>query len=452
MFDNFPLVGDRKSRWYRLKYHPTQAALWRSQYRFNVVPAGRRSGKTEICGKRKLVLKALMGGKWPDWKGFAGAPTRMQAKRIYWEDLKKLVPKTLQAKPPSESNLVISLVNGSEIHVLGMDRPERAEGTPWDHSVLDEYGNMHASTWPEHVRPSLADREGTCDFIGAPEGRNHYWELWNKAQKDTKGIWGAFHWISADILPAEEIEQAKKDLDELVYLQEFEGNFIVFTGAAYYNYRELVHVGKYRKYYNEEDPLIFCFDFNVAPGTASVIQEIKHWPHGYVPIIGRTVSAIIGEAYISRSSNTILICKKLIEEWEEHKGYVFCYGDSTGGAKGSAKVIGSDWDIIKQMLLPIFGSRLKFRVPSENPRERQRVNALNSRLMNTFGDPSLVVDGYYAPNVVKDFEGVRVTDSGEIDKHKDPGLTHFTDGIGYYVHREFPVRRYEESTGLQYWK
>jgi hypothetical protein len=36
----------------------------------------------------------------------------------------------LSAKPPSESNLIIYLINGSEIHVLGMDKPERIEGTP----------------------------------------------------------------------------------------------------------------------------------------------------------------------------------------------------------------------------------------------------------------------------------------------------------------------------------
>lgn len=30
--------------------------------------------------------------------------------------------------------------------------------------------------------------------------------------------------------------------------------------------------------------------------------------------------------------------------------------------------------------------------------------------------------------------------AGEIDKKRDPELTHLTDGIGYYVARRFPVR------------
>jgi hypothetical protein len=55
----------------------------------------------------------------------------------------------------------------------------------------------------------------------------------------------------------------------------------------------------------------------------------------------------------------------------------------------------------------------------------------------------LMVDPVKAPNVVKDFEGVRLLKggSGEIDKKADPALTHLTDGIGYYVEAEFPIAK-----------
>ena len=43
--------------------------------------------------------------------------------------------------------------------------------------------------------------------------------------------------------------------------------------------------------------------------------------------------------------------------------------------------------------------------------------------------------------MVKDFEGVKLLEggSGEIDKKADPMLTHLTDGIGYYIAKEFPI-------------
>jgi hypothetical protein len=117
------------------------------------------------------------------------------------------------------------------------------------------------------------------------------------------------------------------------------------------------------------------------------------------------------------------------------------YGDATGGAQGSARVQGSDWQLVRNELTPVFGRNLSFRVPSTNPRERVRVNAVNSRLKSADGTVRLMVDPTKCPNVVKDFEGVRLLEggSGEIDKKADPLLSHWTDGIGYYCEREFPL-------------
>jgi len=84
---------------------------------------------------------------------------------------------------------------------------------------------------------------------------------------------------------------------------------------------------------------------------------------------------------------------------------------------------------------------VSFRVPPANPMERPRVNAVNTRLLAGDGVIRLMVDPKRAPNVVKDLEGVRLLagGSGEIDKKATPLLSHLTDGIGYYIEREFPV-------------
>ena len=456
------------SRWTKMKDHAEQIRLIRSKARFNVVPAGRRSGKTEICGKRKLILKALNAHRkdmpeyyvpFPDPRFFCGAPTRDQVKRIFWADLKALIPKSFLLKAPNESQLIIQLINGAEIHCLGMDKPERAEGTPWDHGVLDEYGNMKERTWSQHIRPALSDRNGRCDFIGVPEGRNHYYDLWKKARasavsakkKNMIPEWDGFHWISADILDPKEIESAKSDLDELTYDQEYCASFVNFTGRAYYSFLEQVHCTALN--YNPRQDLIFTFDFNVAPGTAGIIQE------QYMPSKGTGVklwgSGIIGEVYIPRGSNTIKVCDKLIYDWGKHRGRIFCYGDSTGGAKGSAKILGSDWQLIKEKLWSHFGiDRVIFKVPKSNPRERDRVNSVNSRLLNTKGEIRMMVDPSKAPKMVKDFEGVTVVvgGSGEIDKTTNPELTHLSDGIGYYTYREYPVMKKYVATKHKYWK
>ncbi|MCP4122222.1 MAG: hypothetical protein GY751_10755 [Bacteroidetes bacterium] len=386
---------------------------------------------------------------YPDPRFFIGAPTRDQVKRIYWSDIKTLIPKAFLAKPPNESNLVVCGINGAELHLMGLDKPERIEGSPWDHACIDEIANVKPTAWPENIRPALSDRKGGCDFIGVPEGRNHYFDLYEDARldmEDPEGEWAAFTWTASDVLPrygrAEEVESAKKYLDALVYQQEYEASFVNFSGMAYYNFDEKIHVGNYRQFYNPQKPIEICFDFNVSPGIAVICQEMGADVFDIPP--GQTITACIGEVHIPRQSNTKVVCNKIIKDWRNHMGLILCYGDSTGGAKGSAKIKGSDWDIIKSTLYPEFGTQLFFNVPKANPRERQRVNAVNSRFVSYDGVVRMVLDGKYCPMLKKDFEGTRTIEgsAGEIDKKSDPMLTHMSDSVGYYIHKEYPVAKY----------
>ena len=228
-------------RWTLLRPHQIQSNYWRSTKRFNVLPCGRRSGKTELF-KRKLVKKAIRGTKFYNPRFFAAAPTNDQAVKIYWNDLKALVPRNMLAGPPSESSHTIKLINSAEIHVIGLDKPERIEGQPWDGGGLDEYGNMKEKAWGAHVRPALSDRTGWCDFLGVPEGMNHYFDLYEKALADP--TWGVYEWESKDILPPEEIEAARRDLHPLMFEQEYGGKFVQFNGVAIFSLDKLLIEGK----------------------------------------------------------------------------------------------------------------------------------------------------------------------------------------------------------------
>lgn len=418
-------------RWYRLRPHRQQLNYTNSNTRFNAVHAGRRSGKSERA-KRRLVKKAIKFHSAPDGRFIAAAPTHNQAKKIFWKDIKALVPKDMIVGKPSESELKIELVNGATIEVMGLDKPERAEGAPIDHILMDEYGNMKMSAWTDHVRPGLdtVDRPGTADFTGTPEGRNHFYQLVRDVADNPE--WSVFHWFSADILPPDVIEQAKRDLDPLTYQQEYEGSFVSFEGRAYYNFIAMDHaVFVLRPLYNPFAELILCFDFNVDPGVCAICQESD-----------KDITLVLGEVYIPQNSNTPAVCRKIIADWGKHVGPVSCYGDATGGARGTAKVFGSDWDLIKMELGPHFGNRLRFFVPKKNPNVRDRINAVNSRVKSMDGKTHILVDPQAAPHVVADLEGVRLLKggSGELDKKYDMKLTHISDGLGYYIARRFPVR------------
>ncbi len=427
--------------WTKFDYHEKQQLFWNSTARFNVVPAGRRSGKTAIA-KRRLIRAALKAYKYDDSWFIAAAPTHRQAKQIYWRDLKRMVPKEFIVGRPSESELTIRLINGADITVMGLDVPERAEGRSIDGIVLDEYGNMIAKTWPEHIRPALSDRKGWASLIGVPEGRNHYYDTYVDARADESGEWETHTWTSEDILDPEEIKAAQHDLDPLTYEQEYRASFVNFTGLAYYSFDHDTH-SKEKQNYSPDDDLILCFDFNVAPGVAVMVQEKPRETtmlDSGILLVKEAWTAAIDEVYIPRGSNTLLVCDRIIDRYQQHRGTITCYGDATGGAGGSAKVSGSDWDLIKKKLKPVFQERLRFRVPAQNPRERVRVNSVNSRLKSIDGRIAFRCDPK-CRYLVKDFEGVRTVEggSGEIDKDADPKLSHISDAVGYYIVFKFPV-------------
>ncbi len=377
-----------------------------------------------------------------------GAPTHGQAKRIAWKDLKKLVPEAARSGRPSESDLFIPLWHGGGIKVTGLDEPARVEGSPWDHFVLDEYGNMHPEVWGEHLRPALADRNGSCDLIGVPEGRNHYYDIaeFAKAEYQEHGAaseWAFWHWLSADILPQKEIDAAKHDMDPLTFDQEFGGSFVTFQGRVYYGFSD-AHKLPLRKLYEPTRTLVFCMDFNVSPGIAVVVQEMTL---ATLPTKAGQITAIIGEVHIPNNSNTRAVCAKLLTDWGNHQGLVEVFGDATGGQEGTAKVTGTDWDLIRRYLrdgvddIKGFGGRVTTYVKPGNPRERARVNAVNSRIEAADKTKRLFADPKHAPMTIKDLEGVRTLKggSGEIDKKSDKKLTHWTDALGYYIEYRFPV-------------
>jgi len=434
-------------RWTKLIPHPKQVALWKCNKRFIVVPAGRRSGKTERA-KRKLVQKALKFYAATDGRFMASAPTHAQAKDIFWDDLKLLTPQKCLYTPAkpwrsiSESKLTIKLYNGAKIQVAGMDKPERAEGSPIDGIILDEYGNMKADVWDKHVRPALStiNRPGWAWFIGVPEGRNHYFQLWKNIElPERTDSWAGFTWFTADINP-EEAEAAKKELDLLTYQQEYEGSFVSFEGRCYYAFDPELNVTPKNKrlHYDPDLPLILVFDFNSKPGVLGVVQEQKR--PDWFPGPNEDVTCGIDEVYVERNSNSKLVCQKLLEKdyIKSHKGKVLLHGDATGGAKGSQSVEGSDWDIIEQVLNPVFGSRLVNMVPRSNPRIRTRVNATNSRFCSADGTRRTVFDRISCPMFIRDFEGVVSDDHGDPDKKKDEMLTHASDAFGYYCAEEHP--------------
>lgn len=413
-------------RWTKLNPHPTQIRMISDDYRFKVVSAGRRSGKTERA-KRKLITEAFRKSA----LYFFAAPTRQQVKDIYWKDLKSMVPKWFSARPPSESELVVFLKNGSEIHLESMDRPERIEGQPWRFGVIDEIDNCKPDAWYEHIRPAF-DTKGLntgCILIGVPEGRALLYELFESAKTDPE--WGYYTWPSADILDAKVIENAKRDLSPMQFRQEYEASFELGTGRVYGDYSEENHTEV-----NDVDPskpVLWCHDFNFSPMSSAVGQEHDN-SDGTRSLY--FFDEIVLESAVARQS--------AIEFVGRYKGklptghLVKIYGDASGRVGEKHGQISNYLEVEK--VLREAGFRTQLKVPKSNPAIKDRQNSLRAKILNARGERTLFVNPKTCKYINKGLNQLQFKE-GSLFQEEEIYYQHITTAIGYLTAVEFPVRR-----------
>jgi hypothetical protein len=132
---------------------------------------------------------------------FYVAPTFESGKRNVWDVLKRLAGMADQGgliADAHENTAVLRLVNGRKIHIKGADRPDSLRGAGLSFVVLDEFAFMKPEVWEKILSPMLARSKGGALFIGTPEGKNHFYELYTKAVNKPAGYenWEAFHFES----------------------------------------------------------------------------------------------------------------------------------------------------------------------------------------------------------------------------------------------------------------
>lgn len=423
-------------RWYRLKPHPVQLRLIRAVsegIRFPVVPAGRRSGKTERF-KRFLSKQAMIH---PNGKYFAGAPTRDQAKRIFWEDLKLFTFSSTHARDPSESELKLFLPNGSTIQVLGLDEPRRIEGVDWTGGGIDEIADLKSESLESNIMPALntvnpmnPDYRAWCWFLGVPDGLNHYYDMAEYAKNSGDKDWALFHWKSSDILPTDVIEAAKRKMSKKQYLQEYEASFETATGRIYEDYGPANYTTE--KILPHEQ-LLWFHDFNFTPMSSGI---------GVV----RNGSFYLLDEIILASAVAKQSALEFVDKFREHQNKnVLIYGDPSGRVGEKHGHVSNYIDIEK--VLATNNWKFERRVKPSIRSIRDGQNAVRAKIKNAAGHSSLFVNTTTAPYTHKCLSTL-VTKEGSSFIEQDGEYQHIGSAIRYVVEYEWPVVIQGGSTNM----
>lgn len=221
--------------------HNKQTEVIRSNARFKIIRAGRRSGKSTL-EIEEMVFDAVSG---KDRNIFYIAPTQIQARKIIWESLKSRLNGIGEI---NESRLEVKLPTKdggfSTIFVSGWENRENFRGMKAYKIVFDELDTMKDFFigWQEIFRPALTDTAGGAVFIGTPKKENPNLRRLEKIA-ETDSDYEAFHFATSDNphIPKDEIEKAKQELDHDTYRQEFQAEYLDNAGALF-NYASIVDV------------------------------------------------------------------------------------------------------------------------------------------------------------------------------------------------------------------
>ena len=355
------------------------------------------------------------------------APTRSQGKGIVWEELKSRLQDLKWVAKTNESELKITLVNGSEIQIMSADAYERTRGYSCNFIVYDEFADMDPDIWTA-TRPTLADREGHAMFIGTPKGVHN----WSKDIYDmhlTNDNWQSFQFTTLDggRVSDAEVEAARAEMDERLFRQEFMATFEDAGSRVFYSFDS----ANVEKYSGAEPSQIFVgMDFNINPMSATIgVRE------------GDTMHLI--DEIRMFSSNTDEMVSELKNRYPQLRpDRIWVYPDPASRQNKTSAGGRTDLSILQNAGFTV-------KCPHKHDAVRDGINSVNSRLRTADNTRYLKVD----PKCKYTIESLERHSyrPGTNQPDKDTGYDHMADALRYMIHYIWPVRTTTELPPAARW-
>jgi hypothetical protein len=239
-------------------------------------------------------------------------------------------------------------------------------------------------------------------------------------------------------------------MDANTFRQELEAEFTAIGNyRAYLSFQREANLRDVR--FEPSVPLIWSLDFNVDPMCMLLMQKV-----------GDDVNVLQEISVRSNESTTQAACRIFAQNAEPYAkivGQIYgvlevhVYGDASGHQRRTSATA-TDWNLIRQYFSTYHKGSIEIscRYANINPHVRDRVNCVNARLRNHFGDPQVFISPG-CKELIRDLEEVCFTvdstgaPTTELNK-SDRDRTHLSDALGYYISQIFPLRGLINLGGL----
>lgn len=313
-----PLVG--------FNPHAGQLSVMESRARHKVVCAGRRFGKSHMGGHELLpyAIQAKFeadqlrerGIRREYWVVGPQYATAEKEFRVFWNLCKRLdIPMDNPGSYNStESGLMkVSLWNGAFIfQAKSAQHPESLVGEALSGVIMAEAAKIKPIVWQQMIRPTLGDFGGWSIHTSTPEGKNHFYELFNFARDPLNEDWESFRmpaWrnnyvhrtptVDADVKillrlmeehygysPFQIAKEYNLTIDKEVlsvaaeltiplFNQEYAAEFTDFVGKVFKDFDEETHVTRLE--FNPDWQTVAAVDYGWTNPNVWLLIQISPW-------------------------------------------------------------------------------------------------------------------------------------------------------------------------------
>jgi hypothetical protein len=287
---------------------PHQRAVLNDRKRHRGVVMHRRAGKTvtAVFDGYETVLACPL----PSPRVVYIAPFLKQAKKLAWDYMASVAKsgnRTGEFFDISKGDLCITyLPTDSKFFLLGADNIDAIRGMYFDKAIVDEVADCDPRLWDSVLRPALADRQGRALLMGTPKGRmNKLYELSRVSVDDPTWSFHNYNVLQTGMLPQHEIDEARRDMQEALFEQEFMCSFNAALVGAVYG-KEMDALQKARRLtmvkYDRTLPIVTAWDLGWADATSVGIYQIA----------GTEIRCI---GYLEFTLTKLPDCIKGVREW-----------------------------------------------------------------------------------------------------------------------------------------
>ena len=375
--------------------------------------AGRRGGKSFMS-----IASLAMHARHPNKTCLHVSPTHGMARQVMWKPLKAMLRSKGWVKKVNESNLEITLINGSLIMLRSADNPDRLRGLSISHAVIDEAADIDPATWFEVIRPALADQKGSALIISTPKGKGWLWDLFHNYKNHRDWLCHSYTTADGGIVDADEIENARETMGDREFRQEFLAEWVDFENQIYYAFGDH-NIQVMDIAVDARVPVMLGIDFNHSPLCGVIAYQHANGIHIYDEL------EIWG-------TDTQEASREVQMRYPRRK--VICFPDSSGSQRRTSAIGG----ITDHIILKNAGFEL--RVGSVNPAVKDRIAAVNAVCKSANGITRLTID----PKCSKIIEGLRKHQykrgTRQPEKEGAQDFSHFNDALGYMINSLYALR------------